>query len=268
MTIALRRLPSNILWSRLQGTSSLGSIFTHACLLEPARGCLDLLLPHSRWTGNLREAEEVGETLAGSQNDENPLEISLVYEIIFDNKVLREQLWTTDWCLFKSYSFLVDISRASSLWFLKGRTYPVMFYGGGSWLWGGLNACKVLYINPVRKKHDTVFPLSFLSWMFQVVPFLPSHLSESFTSQPGNQYVAGECGRDIFTPSKTLYFKVACGDTNSDQGFFHVFSCFLFLANFAPRIILRTGCPGEWAEFELRTFEALKVPRRVLCNIV
>jgi len=120
-------------------------------MLEPARGCLDLLLPHSRWAGNLREAEEVGETLAGSQNDENPLEISLVYEIIFDNKVLREQLWTTDWCLFKSYSFLVDISRASSLWFLKGRTYPVMFYGGGSWLWGGLNACKVLYINPVRE---------------------------------------------------------------------------------------------------------------------
>ena len=151
MTIALRRWPSNILWSRLQGTSSLGSIFTHACLLEPAHGCLDLLLPHSRWAGNLREAEEVGETLAGSQNDENPPEISLVYEIIFDNKVLREQLWTTDWCLFKSYSFLLDISRASSLWFLKGRTYPVMFYGGGSWLWGGLNACKVLYINPVRK---------------------------------------------------------------------------------------------------------------------
>lgn len=63
--------------------------------------------------------------------------------------------------------------------------------------------------------------------MFQVVPFLPSHLSESFTSQPGNQYVAGECGRDIFTPSETLYFKVTCGVTNSDQGLFMVYHvCF------------------------------------------
>lgn len=145
----------------------------------------------------------------------------IVYEIIFGNKVFREQLWTTDWCLFKSYSFLLDISRASSLWFLKGRTYPVMFYGGGSWLWGGPNACKFLYINPVRK--NTIQYLhrrSSVSWMFKVVLFLPSHLSESFTSQPGNQYVVGECGRDICTPSKTVYFRVTCGDTNSDQVFF------------------------------------------------
>ena len=37
-------------------------------LLEPAHGCLDLPRPHSRWAGNLREAEEVGETLAGSRD--------------------------------------------------------------------------------------------------------------------------------------------------------------------------------------------------------
>ena len=69
--------------------------------------------------------------------------------------------------------------------------------------------------------------------MFQVVPSLPSHLSESFTCQPGNQYVAG-AGETFLHLPRQCVFKVTCGDTNSDQGFFMCFHVFFSLQILLP----------------------------------